>query len=145
MVSVDVDIVSFQLPASSFRLDAERGSASTRRLGIRVVEDEPLADQTRVVVERRAVDEAVTFRVDENLGAVRPFEHVIAGARRRLPGERVAQTRAAAGLDADAQTAIGEAVLRGHLLDELSCVLADLQHMRRTTTRTVLYYPPFRT
>src|SRR5690349_11547258 len=120
MVSVDVDM--------SLPLDAEGRPASARRLCVRVVEDEPLTDQARVVVARRAVEKPEAARVDVDARAFGAVEHVVAVARRGLPRERVAEAGTAPGLDPDAQAAIGNPVFRCHFPDEFSGVLADVQH-----------------
>ena len=96
---------------------------------MRVVEDEALTDETRVVVERRAIDESIALGVDEEPGPVGPVEHVVPFARARLPGKRIAQAGAATGFDADSEAAVGQAVTEGHLPDELPRVLADLDHI----------------
>src|SRR4026209_2534230 len=108
MVSVDVDmcyrlsVLSKQLPVPSMRfwklvtgnwkLDAETRPAPARALGVRVVEDEALADQARVVVECGPVDEPEAPGVDEYLRAVRTLEYVIAVPGGSLPGEHVTET-----------------------------------------------------
>src|SRR4029450_12190868 len=94
-------------------LRAKGAAAAARRLRVRVAEHETLADQIRVVVEHRAVEIQQALLVDVNLRAVRPFEYLVAETRLLLPRERVAQPRAAAALDADAQPALVDALL-GH-------------------------------
>src|SRR5262245_58028305 len=103
MVSVDVDIVFFRgslLAARYSRgsLTRETHAAPARAFRVRVVEEEAAAHQAGVVIERRTVDERVTLRIDEHLRALRPLEHVIAFARRRFPGEHVAEAGTPAGL-----------------------------------------------
>ena len=58
-----------------------------------------------VEVEHRAVEQLEAARVDEDLRAARAFEDLVGRARRRVPAEHVAEARAAAGLDGDAQPA----------------------------------------
>src|SRR5262245_27007803 len=108
-----LEAFSFQFPASSgfqvfleagnWELHAKRRPAPARAFGVGVVEQEPLADQAGVVVERRAVDESVALLVHENARALRTLEDVVAFPGCRLPREGIAQPRAAAGFDADAQ------------------------------------------
>src|SRR5262245_52773202 len=106
----------------------EGAAAAARRFRIRVVEHETAADETRVVVEHGPVQEQQALPVDENPGAVRPFEHRVAETRLPLPGEGITQTRAAAALHADTQTALVEA-LPGHQRPDLACGrLSDLDH-----------------
>ena len=95
---------------------------------MRVVENEALAHEARVVVERRPVDEPEALGIDEDPRSFRAFEHVVAVLRRRLPGEDLAQSRTPASLDADAESALREPVARDHLVDELSGVFADFDH-----------------
>src|SRR3712207_3333295 len=95
-------------------LDAERRAAAARGLGVRVVEDESLADEARVVVERRAVQKPVAARVDIHLGAVGSLEDVVAVARSGFPGERIAESGTSARLDADTESTLGDAVLQRH-------------------------------
>src|SRR5262249_13626003 len=100
-----------------------------RRFRIRVVEDEPAADEGGVVIERRSLNELIALRVDKHLRAFSALEDVIAVSRRGLPRERVAQTRAAARLDSDAQTTVGQAVFCGHLFDQRGGVFTDFKHL----------------
>src|SRR5262245_9422452 len=79
-------------PAVRRRLScAERASAAAGRLRVRVVEHEPLGQQSGVVVERRPVEKEQALAIDENPGAFRTLEHLVAGARLALPTERIAQ------------------------------------------------------
>src|SRR3989442_4618525 len=99
-------------------LRAKGTAAAARRLGVRVVEHEPLADHVRVVVEHRAVEIQQALLVDVDLRAVGPLEDFVAKTRLLLPRERVAQPRASAALHADAQSALVDALLghqRAHL------------------------------
>ena len=96
-------------------LHRKRRAAAARALRMRVLEHEPAAEQGRVVVERRAVEQPMAARVDPDAHAVRSFEDEIGVARRRFPREDVLESRAAARLDADAK-ARGVGVL---LLDQL--------------------------
>src|SRR6266516_264222 len=78
-----------------FVLSRSEGTpASARTLRVRVVEDEALADQGRVVVEDRAVQIQQAFPVDENLRARRTLEHLVAEPRLFFPRKRVAQSGA---------------------------------------------------
>ena len=119
----------WKLGTGNWKLHTETRSASTRRFRIRVVEDEPAADERRVVVECGALNELITLRVDEHLRALGTFENVVAFARRSLPRERVAQTGTSAGFDADAKPAVRDTVPGGHLLNECGGVVADLKHI----------------
>src|SRR5262245_11049242 len=102
------------LQTSDFRLSCSEGAPTAARgLRVRVVEDESLADQVRVVVEHRAVQKQQALLVHEDLGALGALEHLVAEPGLLLPCERVAQPRTAAALDADAQAAIVDALL-GH-------------------------------
>jgi hypothetical protein len=78
-------------------------------MGVR--EREPFADEARVVIERGAVEEPVAFRIDEHLRAFGAVEHVVALPGFGFPRERIAQPGTAAGLDADPQAPLREAVL----------------------------------
>src|SRR3954464_12122056 len=113
---------------SSYFLGAEGAAAAARRLRVRVAEHKALRYQVRVVVEHRPVQEQQALLVDEDLGAVRPFEHFVAEPLLLLPRERIAQPRAAAALHADAQPALADALL-GHQRPDLARgALADLNH-----------------
>src|SRR5688572_7769442 len=79
---------------------AEGTAAAAVRLGVRVVEDEAFAEQVRVVVERRSVEEQMALLVDVDLRPLGALENLVAHPRLALPGERVAQPGAAAALDA---------------------------------------------
>src|SRR5215831_675371 len=100
-------------PGTWTSLSPERAAATAGGLGVRVVEDESLADEIRVVVQHGTVQKQQAFPVDEDLRAFRPLEDLVAGPRCPLPRERVAQARAAAALHADAQSALVDALL-GH-------------------------------
>jgi len=76
------------------------------------VKDEPFADQVRVVVENRSPQEQKALFIDEDLRAIGTLEHLVAEARFLVPRKRVAQTRAATGLDADTKTTLSEALTR---------------------------------
>src|ERR1700730_4654502 len=107
---------------------AKRAAAAAGRFRVRVVEDEPLADQARVVVEDGAVQVQQALLVDEDLRAVRPFEDLVAQAGLLLPGEGVAQTRAPAPLDPDAQPTLVDALLGHQLPDRVRGRLTNLDH-----------------
>src|SRR5262245_21826491 len=92
---------------------AERTPAAARGLRVRVVEDEPFADQARVVVEHGAVQIQQALLVDVQLRAFRSLEHFVAEARLLLPREGVAEARATAALYSHAQTSVVDALL-GH-------------------------------
>src|SRR5262245_55729198 len=94
-------------------LRAKGAAAAARRLGVRVVEHEPVADQVGVVVEHRAVEIQEALLVDIDLRAVGALEDLITQSRLLLPRERVAQPRASAALHADAQSSLVDALL-GH-------------------------------
>src|SRR5215831_4866027 len=100
-------------PGTWTSLSPERAAATAGGLGVRVVEDESLADEIRVVVQHGTVQEQQAFPVDEDLRAFRTLEDLVAGPRCPLPRERVAQARAAAALHADAQPALVDALF-GH-------------------------------
>src|SRR5262249_27782057 len=101
-------------------LCAKGAAAAARRLGVRVVEHEALADQIRVVVEHGAVQIQQALLVDVNLRAVRPLEHLVAETRLLLPREGVAQPRAAPALDSDTQSTVVDALL-GHQRTDPAC------------------------
>src|SRR5262245_41280454 len=69
----------------------KRRAAPAAGLGVGVVEDESLAHQARVVVERRAIDESIALGIDEEPRSFWPVEHTVPFARTRLPGERIAE------------------------------------------------------
>src|SRR5580704_5133995 len=110
------------------RSGAKRAAAAAGRLRVRVIEHEALADQARVVVEDGAVQVQQALLVDEDLRAVRPFEDLVADAGLLLPGEGVAQARAPAPLDADAQPALVDALLGHQLPDRARRRLTNLDH-----------------
>src|SRR5690242_6787540 len=91
---------------------AEGAAATAGLLRVRVVEHEPLGQKRRVVIERGALEEQVALLVDEDLRAV-ALEDFVSCSGFLLPGECVAQSRAAAAFDADTKTTIGDALL-GH-------------------------------
>src|SRR5256712_3042695 len=109
-------------------LRAKGTAAAARRLGVRVVEHEPLADHVRVVVEHRAVEIQQALLVDVDLRAVGPLEDFVAKTRLLLPRERVAQPRAPAALHADAQSPLVDALLGHQRADLAGCGFADLNH-----------------
>src|SRR5829696_7058299 len=118
----------WKLETDNWKLDAKTRPTPTRTLGVRIIEDEPLADEARVVIERRPIDEPDALGIDEHLRSFRPFEHVVTVLGGRLPGKHVTQARAAASLDADAEAALREAVAHDHLVDEFAGVFADFDH-----------------
>src|SRR5258708_19704862 len=69
------------------------------------MENESLAHQPLFVLERRAVQEQKTFRVDENACAVL-FENLIPVARLGVQAHGIRQTGAAAALHTYAQAAL---------------------------------------
>src|SRR5207253_4595358 len=78
----------------------------------------------------RAVQEQQALLVDEDFRAVGSFEDFVAEPRLFLPRKGVAQARAAAAFDADAQSALADALL-GHQRPDLARrALADLNHDR---------------
>src|SRR5688572_840656 len=109
-------------------LGAERAAAAAVLLGVRVVEDEPFAEQIGVVIERGAVEKEIALLVDEDLGAVGPLEHLVAKARLALPRKRVAEARAAAALDSHAEPSLADALLGHQRTDLLGGGLGDLDH-----------------
>src|SRR5262245_30928452 len=113
-------------PGTSLR--PERAAAAAGGLGVRIVEDEPLADEIRVVVQHGAVQVQQALPVDEDLGAFRTLEDLVARSRDSLPGERVAQARAAATLHADAQSAVVDALLGHQRADFARRRFGDLNH-----------------
>jgi hypothetical protein len=92
------------------------------------VEHEALGQKRGVVVERRALQKQITLFVDEDLRAI-PLEDLITGSGFFLPGERIAQSRAAAALDADTKTAVADALLDHQRLDLLRRAFGDLNHV----------------
>src|SRR6266850_5555143 len=107
---------------------AERASTAARRFRVRVVEDESLAEKLGVVVERGPVQKKMALLVDEDLRALRPLEHLVAEARLALPGEGVAETRAAAALHAHTKAAFADALLGHQRPDFLRGSLGYLNH-----------------
>src|SRR5262249_5316929 len=107
---------------------SEGTAAAAGRLGVRVVEHEPLADHVRVVVEHRAVEVEQALPVDEDLRAPGTFEHLITQARLPLPCEGIAQPRAAPALDADAQPTLVDALLGHQRADPARRGLGNLNH-----------------
>ena len=75
---------------------------------MRILEDESLAQQARVVIERRAVEQPKAARIDEDFRAVRTDVDLIGRPGIRIPRKRVFEARASAGLDADAQRALAK-------------------------------------
>ena len=65
------------------------------------------------------VQEQQALLVDEDLAPSGPSNDLVAETRLPLPGEGVAQTRAAAALHADTQTAVADAFL-GHQRPDLA-------------------------
>src|SRR5690349_2245137 len=84
-------------------LGAERGAAPARAGRMRVVGDEPLAQQARVVIEHASVEQAQALWIDEHASPLWSGEDRIAGGRRRCPSERIFEARAPARLHAEAQ------------------------------------------
>src|SRR5262249_28252736 len=118
----------------------EGGAASARRLRVGVVEHEAFRDEVRVVVEHRSVEIQQALLVDEDLGAFRPLESFVPQTRLPLPRERVAQPRTPAALDANAQSAIVDALL-GHQRADLACrAFADLNHAHLRCRLGFLYF-----
>src|SRR5437763_16474742 len=115
-------------------LRAEGTAAAAGRLRVRVVEDETLRQERRVVVERRAVEEEQTLLIDEDLRAVGPFEDLVPEPRRGVPPECVAEAGAAAPLHADTKTALADALLGHQRPDLLRGGLAYLDHGRLWAT-----------
>src|SRR5687767_12898884 len=107
---------------------AEGAAAPAGLLRVRIVEHEPLGQQRGVVVERGALQKQIALLVHEDLRAV-ALEDLIADPRILLPGERVAQPRAAATLDADTKTAFADALLGHQRLDLLCRAFANLDHV----------------
>src|SRR6266850_886995 len=66
--------------------------------------------------------------IDEDLRALRPLEHLVAEARLALPGEGVAETRAAAALHAHTKAAFADALLGHQRPDFLRGSLGYLNH-----------------
>src|SRR5215213_6366840 len=111
------------------RSSSEGAATAAGRFGVRVVEHETLADEIRVVVEHRAVQKQKALLVDEKLRSLRPLEHFIAQTGLSLPGKRIAQPGTSAALDADAQSAVADALL-GHQRANLARGnFADLNHL----------------
>src|SRR5258708_11971209 len=86
-------------------LGRERAAAAAvaRRVGI--LENESLAHQRLFVLERRAVQEQKTFRVNEEARA-EFFEDLVAIPRLSVEPHAIREAGAAAALDADAQAAL---------------------------------------
>src|SRR5262245_2274122 len=107
---------------------AEGAAATAGLLRVRIVEHEPLRQKRGVVVECRAFQKQIALLVDEDLRAI-AFEDLVAGSGFLLPGERVAQPRAPAALDADTKTAIGDALPGHQRLDLLGSALTNFDHV----------------
>src|SRR5687767_7879596 len=86
-----------------------------------------------VEIEHRAVEQLQAARIDEYLGAVGAFEHQIGVARAGVPRKGVAEARAAAGLDGNAQAAFGLLVLLELLANHLRSAVSDLNHRLLST------------
>src|SRR5258705_2048323 len=110
-----------RLHAASCRLSCAEGTAATAgRLRVRVMEDEALRQKRGVVVERGPVQEQQALLVDEDPGAIRPLEYLVAESRLAIPRERVTQPRAAPTLYAHTKTPITDTLLCHHS-SELLC------------------------
>src|SRR5687768_3814272 len=108
---------------------AEGAAAAAGLLRVRVVEDEALCEQRRVVVECRSLQKQIALAVDEQLRPVGHGEDFIAQAGLALPPERVAEPRAAAAFHTHTKTAFADALLGHQRLDLLCRGLADLNHV----------------
>src|SRR5262249_3939108 len=104
-------------------------------LGLRVFEDKAFADQARVVVQRRPVEEPEALLVDEHLRVVGPFDHLIVWPRLGFPGKDIAQPRAPARLDPNPQSATRHPLLIEQLLDLFAGILRDANHAPIVTAR----------
>src|SRR5216684_3056074 len=109
-------------------LGAKRAAAAAVRLRIRVVEDEAFADQAHVVIKDGAVQVQQALLVDVDLGPRRPFEDFITETRVLLPRKGIAQARAPAAFDANAQPAVVNALLGHQRADLARRRLCDLDH-----------------
>src|SRR5207237_8880800 len=109
-------------------LYAERHTAAAGALRVRVVEDEPLTEQARVVVEDSAFEQPEALGIDEHLRAHRALTDDVRVLGRLLPAEDVLEPRAAARLHADPETGRAKGALDQHLLDLVRRVLRDLNH-----------------
>src|SRR5262249_12397019 len=112
------------------------------RLRVRVVEHEALADEVRVVVENRPVQIKQALLVDEELRPGRALEHFISQPRLPLPRKRVAEARAAAALDANAQSALVDALLGHQRPNLLRGDVADLNHAVGCSTFSAPFAAP---
>src|SRR5439155_8189044 len=110
-------------------LRAKGTAAAARRLCVRVVEHESLADHVRVVVEHGPVEIQQALLVDEELRALGSFEDLVAEPWLFLPRERIAQSRAAAAFHADAQSAVVDALLGHQRADLARGRLRNLNHV----------------
>src|SRR6185312_9167576 len=113
---------------TSTSLRPEGTAAAAGGLRVRVVEDESLRDEIRVVIEHGPVQKQQALPVHVDLGALGAFEHLVARSRGLFPRERVAQPRAAAALDADAQSALVDALLGHQRADLVRGGFRNLNH-----------------
>src|SRR5687768_1614828 len=122
------------LYVASRRLRPKGRAAAAGLLRVRVVEDESLGDERRVVVENRAPEEQIALLVDEDPGALWPLEHLVAEAGLALPRERVAEARAAPALDAHTQPSLADALLGHQRFDLPGCGFGYLNHVQFPTS-----------
>src|SRR5437588_5537114 len=104
-------------------LDAEGHAAPAGVLRVRVVESESPADQARVVIEHRAIEQPQAPGIDEDPRAVRTLEHDVGRLGRGLPAEDIFEPRAAARLHANTEADLAHVALGQHLLDLLRRIL----------------------
>ena len=105
-----------------FELNAERGAAAAGRLGIRVVEDEPLAVQPSRVLQRGASEKNVRLTVYEELHAVL-FYHLVSLVGLLDHIKNVGEARAASTLYSYSQVRFGHVTLLGELADMIHGIL----------------------
>src|ERR1700732_4192633 len=91
---------SGQVP--SVPLGRKRAAAAAVARRVWILENESLAHQRLFVLERRAVQEQKTFRVNEE-ARTEFFEDLVTIARLRVEAHGIREAGAAAALDADAQ------------------------------------------
>src|SRR5438094_4205488 len=118
------------------RLDAQRNAAAAGAGRLRVVDDESLAQQARVVVEHDAIEQTKAPRIHYHPRASRSVEHRVVGPRCGFPSENVFESGTAAGSDADPKRVLAALALREHLVDVRRRAIGDPNH--RTCTATAL-------
>src|SRR5262245_45331841 len=111
--------------------DAERDAAAARALRVRVVENEPLAQETGVVVEDGAVDEGQALGINGNLRTVGALVDEVGVLAGDFPSEDVFEAGTAAGLDPYTKAGLPLSPLVNHSPDMGGRVGGDFNHYLR--------------